>query len=69
LDCLGLELDQGVNANCHPDADVATRSSRGRILVITAREDVTMLREVVKVIGENGAAKPRIGSFAKTSIS
>jgi acetate kinase len=69
LDCLGLELDQDANANCHPDADVATRNSRGRILVITAREDVTMLQEVLYVIGENGAAKPRKGSFAETSIS
>jgi acetate kinase len=69
LDCLGLELDQDANANCHPDADVATRDSRGRILVITAREDVTMLREVVAVIGENGAGKPQQGMLAEASVS
>jgi acetate kinase len=51
LECLGLELDAEVNANCKPDADVARASSRGRILVIATREDVTMLREVVQVLG------------------
>jgi acetate kinase len=50
LECLGLELDASVNSACRPDADVACRGSRGRILVITTREDVTMLREVVQVL-------------------
>jgi len=50
LDCLGLELDGQANATCRPDADVARRSSRGRILVISTREDVTMLQEVVRVL-------------------
>jgi acetate kinase len=51
LQCLGLELDAPVNAACRPDADVARRGSRGRILVIATREDVTMLREVIQVLG------------------
>jgi acetate kinase len=51
LECLGLELDASVNAACRPDADVARRGSRGRILVIATREDVTMLREVIQVLG------------------
>jgi acetate kinase len=50
LECLGLELDGQANASCRPDADVARRSSRGRILVISTREDVTMLHEVVRVL-------------------
>jgi acetate kinase len=50
LECLGLELDNQANATCRPDADVARRSSRGRILVISTREDVTMLQEVVRVL-------------------
>ena len=54
LDCLGLEIDRSANAECKPDADVATRSSRGRIFVITTREDVTMLREVLSVLGASG---------------
>jgi len=50
LGCLGLELDAQSNAHCRPDADVATASSRGRILVIAAREEQTMLREVTRVL-------------------
>jgi acetate kinase len=56
LDCLGLELDPDANTACRPDADVARRASPGRILVISTREDVTMLREVVRVLGETRAA-------------
>jgi acetate kinase len=51
LECLGLELDAQTNASCLPDADVARPGSRGRILVIATREDVTMLREVIQVLG------------------
>ena len=50
LECLGLELDREINAASRPDADVAARHSRGRILVIATREDVTMFREVVQVL-------------------
>ncbi len=52
LDCLGLEIDPRANAECIPDADVATRNSRGRIFVITTREDVTMLGEVLGVLSD-----------------
>ena len=52
LDCLGADLDPQANRSCSPDADVAGRSSRCRILVIATREDVTMLREVIQVLGE-----------------
>ncbi len=51
LECLGLELDTAANSTCRPDADVARRSSRGRILVIATREDITMLQEVIQVLG------------------
>jgi acetate kinase len=51
LECLGLELDAQANAACRPDADVARSGSRGRILVIATREDVTMLQEVMQVLG------------------
>ena len=53
LECLGLELDERVNAECRPDADVARPGSRGRIFVIATREDVTMLREVAQVLAAN----------------
>jgi acetate kinase len=51
LECLGLELDVEANGSASPDLDVARSGSRGRILVIATREDVTMLREVVQVLG------------------
>jgi acetate kinase len=51
LDCLGLKLDAAANAACHPDADIATKDSPARILVIATREDVTILREAVRVVG------------------
>jgi acetate kinase len=50
LECLGLELDAQANATCRPDADISRSSSRGRILVIATREDVTMLHEVNEVL-------------------
>jgi acetate kinase len=56
LECLGLELDERKNAECRPDAEVSTSSSRGRILVIATREDVTMLKEVIGVLGNERAS-------------
>ncbi len=56
LECLGLELDERVNADCRPDADVATAGSRGRILVIGTREDLVLVRETVRVVGAPLAA-------------
>jgi acetate kinase len=50
LECLGLRLDAAANASCEPDADIAHRSSQGRILVIATREDMTMLDEVKGVL-------------------
>lgn len=46
LECLGLEIDLALNADCQPDVDVSRSDARGRILVITTREDLTMLEEV-----------------------
>ena len=53
LDCLGLMLDPDANAACRPDADIAKSNSQGRIFVIATREDVTMLKEVLQVMGAN----------------
>jgi acetate kinase len=50
LEHLGLELDAEANARARPDADIARRGSRARILVIAAREDLSMLAEVRNVI-------------------
>jgi acetate kinase len=50
LEFLGLKMDARANASCRPDADVASRGSRGRILVIATREEATMLDEVARVL-------------------
>jgi acetate kinase len=55
LDCLEVVIDTEANNNCRADADIATHNSRCRILVIAAREDLSMLREVVQLL--DGKAK------------
>jgi acetate kinase len=47
---LGLRLDCAANSHCKPDADVAQGDSPARILVISSREDLTILRETRQVI-------------------
>lgn len=49
LDCLGLHLDPDANLACRPDADIALPTSAARVLVIHAREDLTMLAELLAV--------------------
>ncbi|MFN4258950.1 MAG: acetate/propionate family kinase [Gemmataceae bacterium] len=50
LGFLGLHLDAAANIHCRPDADIATPSSPGRILVIATREDVTIARETARLL-------------------
>lgn len=54
LECLGIELDADANARCQPDADIALPTSRGRVLVIATREDLTIVRETVRILGKKG---------------
>jgi acetate kinase len=49
LTFLGLKMDDTANAACKPDTDIAARDSACRILVIATREDVTILREALRV--------------------
>jgi acetate kinase len=55
LSCLGLELDTEANQQCEPDADVSAMTSDARILVIATREDLTIMRETVKLLADEGA--------------
>ena len=50
LECLGLDLDSQRNAECVPDADIASPGSDVRVLVIMAREDLSMLRDMDEVL-------------------
>jgi acetate kinase len=46
LECLGLVLHDEANHSCHPDADIATAESSGRILVIATREELSMFEAI-----------------------
>jgi acetate kinase len=54
LEFLGLHLDQAANERCRPDADIATKESPGRILVLRTHEDLTIVRETVRVLRAEG---------------
>jgi len=47
---LGIDLDLAANALRKPDCDVATRESDARVLVISTREDLTIVRETRSLI-------------------
>jgi acetate kinase len=51
LNCFGVEIDPTANATCRPDADIATPGAKCRVLVIATREDLTIVRETVRVLG------------------
>jgi acetate kinase len=53
LNYLGLEVDRTANETCKPDADIAMPASAARILVITTREDLTIMRETRKLVGSS----------------
>jgi acetate kinase len=48
---LGVELDAGRNGTARPDAEIGTQGAAVRTLVITAREDLEIAREVRQVLG------------------
>jgi acetate kinase len=49
LGFLGIELNAAANENSRCDADIA--AAKVRVLMIEAREDLSMLREVLEVLG------------------
>jgi len=55
---LGLELDATANGRCKPDADIARHGSPGRILVISTREDLTIVRETRQLILSEATDSP-----------
>ena len=57
---LGLELDTTANMRCKPDADIASRASHGRILVISTREDLTIVRETGRLIRSEAGTEENV---------
>ncbi len=58
LNHLGLTIDSAANDNCTPDADIATASSRGRILVVATKEALTVLRQTWQLTRPIPSARP-----------
>jgi acetate kinase len=50
LSYVQLGLDSRANADRHDDTDIAANDSAVRVLVLTAREDLSILRHVVQVL-------------------
>ena len=67
LDHLGLELDRRANETCKPDADIATRASTARILVIATREDLTIMRETRQLVGSS-VSRTREDEISRPSL-
>ena len=51
LDFLGVDVDAEANASAVPDADVSAPGARVRTLVIAAREDLEIARQVREALG------------------
>jgi acetate kinase len=64
---LGLELDRRANETCKPDADIATRGSTARILVIATREDLTIMRETRQLVGSS-VSRTREDEISRPSL-
>jgi len=47
---IGVEIDPALNATARPDLDISAQGARARTVVIKAREDVEVAREVRRVL-------------------
>jgi acetate kinase len=52
LGFLGLAIDPALNASVETDSDISAASARVPTLVVKAREDVEVAREVRRVLAE-----------------
>jgi acetate kinase len=53
LGFLGVELDPDANARATPDADVGAPGAAVRTVVVTAREDLEIARQVRDLVGRS----------------
>jgi acetate kinase len=54
LSFLGVELDEAANRTADADAELTARGGQARVLVVKAREDLAIFREVEKVLASGG---------------
>ena len=52
LGFLGLELDPALNQACQPDCDISRANSKGKVLVLAAREELQMLNEIESLLNQ-----------------
>ena len=62
LSCLGLEIEPAANASRRTDAIISSSASRGRILVLTTREDLMMARAARAILKPAQDGEPMTGS-------
>ena len=55
---LGLAIDPSTNTAGDPDRDVSGAGAHGHVLVIEAREDLEIAREVRTLLTETGGNEP-----------
>ncbi|MBL8859944.1 MAG: acetate/propionate family kinase [Planctomycetes bacterium] len=56
----GLQLSDRANVQAHGDADVASPDSRGRILVVRAREDLAIQAALSRMLESGAASAPAV---------
>jgi acetate kinase len=50
LGCLGVRIDETLNAGCQPDTDIACSDSTARVLVVHTREELLIAREAQRLL-------------------
>jgi acetate kinase len=58
LGFLGVAIDEATNASARPDADISADDAAARTLVIQAREDVQIAREVRRLLEPGTESHP-----------
>ena len=58
LGFLGVELDEQANARATADAEIGAPGAAARTLVVTAREDLEIARQVRGLLAPRGALAP-----------
>ena len=64
---LAWSSTEGLSETCKPDADIATRASTARILVIATREDLTIMRETRQLVGSS-VSRTREDEISRPSL-
>lgn len=66
LECLGIQVDRGLNSQIRPDADISSKSSSARVYVIRSREEQMIAREAHHFL--NHQAEKENNKVASSSI-